>query len=130
MVIKDLRNLRSERLNKLNQREVDAAIKIAQILSESELSNTGCIAVLKSLAGRIEKCALTQKFTFSGSPFPKTEENKKYCLYRHFAALKRQWSDGEVANFGEPCEECKLADDCKFDWEELLLEDQPKDVFI
>lgn len=52
---------------------------------------------------------------------------EKYCLQRHFAALYRQSKCHEFANFAEACEECKLMDKCKADWEKQILP-LPEDI--
>lgn len=49
-----------------------------------------------------------------------TEEQKIYCLQRHFAAFYRQSKCEEHADFTEPCEECKIFDSCKAKWTDVL----------
>lgn len=57
-------------------------------------------------------------------------ELKLYCLYKHFAALYRQSSNNELADFAEPCTGCKICETCQFDWMSFLLEDMPEDIHL
>ncbi len=38
------------------------------------------------------------------------------CAAQHIKAYFRQCTDKEIADFGEPCADCKYATECKFDW--------------
>ena len=38
------------------------------------------------------------------------------CFCQHIKAYFRQCTDGEIADWGEPCVDCKCAETCRFDW--------------
>lgn len=38
------------------------------------------------------------------------------CVCQHIKAYFGQCADGKIANWGEPCADCKYAELCNFDW--------------
>lgn len=38
------------------------------------------------------------------------------CMVQHIKVFLEQSKEKRQADFGEPCERCKYADNCNFDW--------------
>lgn len=38
------------------------------------------------------------------------------CVLRHFNSFLKNFNNGELADFGEPCKECKYINECKVQW--------------
>lgn len=58
----------------------------------------------------------------------KEANDKDYCLWRHFVALYKQAAENRKADFGEPCAECKLREECKSDWIKRIGYSKPDDI--
>lgn len=43
-------------------------------------------------------------------------EKSMYCLWNHLESFHRQAMDRKIADFGEPCSDCKYWLDCGGDW--------------
>lgn len=66
-------------------------------------------------------------------PAPEVEDQERveidkdtlYCLTQHFTSLRTQHTEGRQADFGEPCETCKVHDRCLCNWDRIipLMED-------
>lgn len=60
------------------------------------------------------QCVLPQK---ESCLLPK---DSVYCLAQHFKTFFKQVQETRIADFAEPCIDCSINSDCKYNWQEKL----------
>lgn len=53
-----------------------------------------------------------------------------YCLWRHMRAFYKQSTEKKIADFGEPCSDCKQWETCKGNWLDKIGKTKPKEISI
>lgn len=53
-----------------------------------------------------------------------------YCLWKHFKAFYEQSVGNKIADFGEPCSDCKIWEKCKGNWIDKIGKAKPKEISI
>ncbi len=56
--------------------------------------------------------------------------DSNYCLWKHLKAFYEQCRNEKTADFGEPCSDCRLWENCKGDWIKKIGKTKPKDIEI
>lgn len=74
------------------------------------------------------KKQIIQKLEEGGESKLNIPEKSMYCLWNHLESFHRQAMDRKIADFGEPCSDCKYWLDCGGDWISKVGNTKPSDL--